>query len=270
MCGWWQVLKWLSIGLFFFSVWTAWRSQYWSQIAVLSEHPQGQTTASVGSARGEACDVFICHRGPEVKRNLVGHIKERLERANLIVFVDYEMREGVQSWQHVLATLRGSRRVLILLTPGFEESPWCLEEARAAAARPDAVLPVFIDREASWDERLLRAAHSKLSADRDFHLLRTEQSDVAADIVAHWRNALDSVAGVSFLTHASMARYTSRSLKWGCCTSSLACVHAQLKFVMFLRAVRMRSWCKGCKPIIWRSFARCRVQWLSMRWRCRA
>ena len=126
----------------------------------------------MSNSRGQACDVFICHRGPEVKGNLVGHIKERLQRANLIVFVDYGMRKGVESWPHVLATLRGARGVLILLTPGFEESPWCLEEARAVAARLDearaagarqsAVLPVFIDREASWDEGKLRAAFQRV------------------------------------------------------------------------------------------------------------
>lgn len=67
------------------------------------------------------------------------------------------MRKGVESWTHVLATLRGARGVLMLLTGDFEESPWCLEEARAVAARlnaaraagaqQDAVLPIFIDRE---------------------------------------------------------------------------------------------------------------------------
>ena len=81
------------------------------------------TMASLGSARGQFCDVFICHRGPEVKRNLVGHIKERLQRANLIVFVDYELRKGVESWPSTLATLRGARRVLVLLTQALKSLP---------------------------------------------------------------------------------------------------------------------------------------------------
>ena len=161
---------------------------------------------SLGSARGQACDVFICHRGPEVKRSLVGHIKERLQRANLIVFVDYEMRAGVMSWEHIMATLRGARRVLILLTPGFEASPWCLEEARAATARLDAVLPVFVDREASWDEVKLRCAFNSFSADRDFHQLHAAEPGLAADIKGKWLEALDSVAHISCLTHSSETR----------------------------------------------------------------
>ena len=166
---------------------------------------------SLGSTRGLACDVFICHHGPEVKRNLVGHIKERLERANLTVFVDYELRKGVESWPHVLATLRGARRVLLLLNPGFEESAWCLEEARAAAARLHTVLPVFVDREASWDDGKLRAALKQFSADKDFHQLRAEEPEVAADVLQHWRKALDSVAGKTDRMHSTESWCEPRS-----------------------------------------------------------
>ena len=182
-----QVLEWLCAVLALLLLWTSWRAWSRSHRLLLPERPPGQTAPSLGSTPGQACDVFICHRGPEVKRGLVGQIKERLQRANLTVFVDYKMRKGVQSWSHVLATLRGARRVLILLTPGFEESAWCLEEARAAAARLDAVLPVFIDRAASWDEGKLPAAVNDFKADRDFDQLRTEEPELAADILTEWR-----------------------------------------------------------------------------------
>ena len=145
-----------------------------------------------------------------------------MQRAKLNVFVDYGMRKGVESWPHVLATLRGARGVLILLTPGFEESPWCLEEARAVAVRLDeargagapqvAVLPVFIDREASWNERMLPAAFHEFSADRDFEQLRAEEPGLAADMMSQWRKALDPVARVSYLTHSfKPPRFVSRS-----------------------------------------------------------
>lgn len=166
----------------------------------------------MSDSREEACDVFICHRGPDVKRDLVGHIEERLRRANLIVFIDYGMPKGVESWPHVLATLRGASGVLMLLTPGFGGSPWCLEEARvvasrlnearAAGERQNAVLPVFIDRETSWNEGKLSAAFSTFSADRDFNQLRDEEPGLAADIVEHWRKALDPVARTSYVTHS--------------------------------------------------------------------
>ena len=157
-----------------------------------------------------------------MKRNLVGHIKKCLERANLTVFVDYEMRKGVHSWPHILATLRGARRVLMMLTPDFEESAWCLEEARAAAEQLDAVLPVVIDREASWDEGKMRAAMGAFTANRDFSQLRTEVPELAADILQHWRSALDSAAGNSyFLMHSSKDRCEICSLTVVCITDVL-------------------------------------------------
>ena len=202
-----QVWQWLCAGLVLPALLATWRRRRHGQRPVPYTDCPGQTVPFSGSTSGDACDVFICHRGPDVKRNIVGTIKRSLQRANLTVFVDYEMRKGVQSWQHISATLRGARGVLILLSPGFEESPWCLEEARAAAARLDAVLPVFLDREASWDKGKLRAAFNKFLADRDFHELRAEQPpDSTADIVKQWREALDSVAGISYLTHSSESR----------------------------------------------------------------
>lgn len=175
------------------------------------EGPLSKRARLVSPICGQMCDIFICHRGPEAKGNIVGHIKERLQRANLIVFVDYEMRKAVDSWQHVLATLRGARRVLMLLTPSYEESPWCLEEARAAAARLDAVLPVFVDRKPSWDEGKLRAASSEFSADRDFDQIRAGEPGLAANIVDIWCKALDSVARVSYMMHSSRCKPHSLS-----------------------------------------------------------
>ena len=189
----------------------------------LQEGAHSTSTAIMDSAGGQACDVFICHHEREVEHKLVGRIKERLERANLVVSVDCEMRKGDHSWPHVLATLRNARGALILLTPGFEGSPWCLEEVRAVAARllgeeraagarQYAVLPVFIDREASWDEGRLPAAFREFSASRDFDQLRAEEPGVAASVMEHWRTALDPVARTSYLTHSyKMGRFVARS-----------------------------------------------------------
>ena len=166
-----------------------------------------------GPSCGQACDVFICHREPE--GNLVRHITERLQRANLIVSADNQMRKAGEPWPHVLATLRGVRGVLLLLTPGFEESPWCLEEARAVAARLDeargnaaaqaAILPVFVGRGPSWDEEKLLAAFVEFWAGpehSDFAQQRAKESDLAAGLVEHWREALRSVAPASYTMHS--------------------------------------------------------------------
>ena len=199
--------------------WSFFRYGPWTwhtEVVLPKKHTISKRVPAQVSSLGQACDVFICHRGPQVKGNLVGHIRERLQRANLTVFVDYGMRKGVESWAHVLATLRGARGVLLLMTGDFEESPWCLEETRAVAARLDEgrmagaqqgfVLPVFIDRETRWNEGKLGAAFIEFSADRDFEALRAEEPELAGDIVRHWRNALDPVARTSYMTHSFESR----------------------------------------------------------------
>ena len=240
------------------------------------EGAPSKRTGLWGPSAGQSCDVFICHRGPTVKGDLVGHIKERLQRANLAVFADYGMRKGVESWPHVLATLRGARGVLILLTSDFEESPWCLEEVRAVAERLDearaggirqvAVLPIFIDRETSWDQGKLLVAFSELTADRDFEQLRAEEPVLAADMVERWRRALDSVARITYLTHSFKSRRCESQhhlrLRW-------RNEQAREGKRGMLAALMWRLWTSS-NTIFWRSFIRCHAHQSSTRWRCRA
>ena len=152
--------------------------------------------ALVSSAPEEqARDVFVSHRGPDVKKKLVSHVVSRLRRVSLSVFVDYDIEKGCVSWPTILAHLRGAKCVLLLLTPGFEESPWCLEELRVMAERREVVLPVFIDREpGKVNEGCLRRASIKF---------RPNQPDAQVSIAQQWRSALQSLSGVSGWVHKS-------------------------------------------------------------------
>ena len=140
-----------------------------------------------------ACDVFVSHRGPDVKRELVSHIVDRLQRVGISVFVDYNMEKGCVSWPTILAHLRGAKRVLLLLTPQFEESPWCLEEVRVMAERREAVLPIFVDREPGYvNKGSLRSA---------FDAFCKDVPDAEAGAVQKWHAALESIAGISGWVH---------------------------------------------------------------------
>ena len=167
----------------------------------------------------QACDVFVSHRGPDVKKKLVSHVVSRLQRVSLSVFVDYEIEKGCMSWPTILAHLRGAKCVLLLLTPGFEESPWCLEEVRVMAERSEAVLPVFMDREpGDVNEGSLRRASIKF---------RPDQPDAQANIAQQWRSAFKSLSGVAGWVHKSEVKcvllhyyylpaLVSRFCTWSC------------------------------------------------------
>ncbi|KAK9845999.1 hypothetical protein WJX81_008025 [Elliptochloris bilobata] len=147
----------------------------------------------------QPCDVFLSHRGPDSKRHLVSHLVQRLERASLNVFVDYTMPKGVESWKTILAKLRGARRIVILLSPRFEESCWCLEEVRAAAQRLDAVLPIFLNRApGQCNTSELQRAEVEL---------RKEEPGAPANVVERWRMAVESLGSVSGWPQSSRTDY---------------------------------------------------------------
>lgn len=150
-----------------------------------------------------ACDVFVSHRGT-LKRGLISHVVHRLRRANLDVFVDYEMSKGMETWALILAKLRGAHRVLLVLSPGFEVSPWCLEEARLAAERCEAVLPVFFDRKPGEVEAAL--------LQRAWQKLRHERPSAPTDTPELWQGALQDISDVSGWEHRSGKECVSRCL----------------------------------------------------------
>ena len=70
--------------------------------------------------------MFISHRGPDTKLGLVGHLFSRLERTHLDVFMDADLKPGDVAWDTIQAKLRGARTVLLVLSPKFQNSWWCV------------------------------------------------------------------------------------------------------------------------------------------------
>ena len=161
----------------------------------------------------ERYDVFVCHRG-ETKRQLVSHVKARLQRSSLRVFVDFELEKGSDSWQTILESLRRAPRVLVILSPDFESSPWCLEELWAAMQRTgyrSVVLPVFYDRE------LGRVDDAKLLAAWSEYNEACPGDPLTRDVVLQrWRKALKDVSGIASWVFKS-ATGCGRSQAEVCC-----------------------------------------------------
>ena len=87
----------------------------------------------LGTAR--SAEVFISHRGPDVKRGLVSHLATALRTAGAASFVDdtgdgsqQSLQGGDPSWHTIVAAIRCSKVHIIVLSKGFVESAWCLEE----------------------------------------------------------------------------------------------------------------------------------------------
>ena len=107
----------------------------------------------------ERCDVFISHRGPDTKQQLVGNLYSRLKNGNIDVrwlygfehcaccavwlplpfpsinwrvlsqvFMDEKsLQAGNAAWSKMHAKLREARRVLAVLSPRYQDSWWCVK-----------------------------------------------------------------------------------------------------------------------------------------------
>ena len=76
-------------------------------------------------------DVFVSHRGPDVKSTFVDLLEYAL--ADRAVFVDKSgLEPGQHNWPAMLAALKRAKIVLVVLSPNYQRSPWCLEELRTA------------------------------------------------------------------------------------------------------------------------------------------
>ena len=172
--------------------------------------PSQELSAPAASERAaHGFEVFVSHRGPAAKQKLVSHIVETLRSAKVQVFVDFSTEKGAPAWETILANLREAKVVLLVLTPGFESSCWCLEEARVMAERKESVFPLFYDRVPGyWSERDLTVS---------FEELYRKLPDTPADTMDLWRCALGCISGLPGWVHNSKdKRCAPQLLQVGC------------------------------------------------------
>ncbi|KAH6555502.1 hypothetical protein KP509_1Z249000 [Ceratopteris richardii] len=93
-------------------------------------------------------NVFICHRGPDTKHNIVSVSEGMLRSNGITCFVDYRMDEGNDVNVSIRNAIDISLVHIVILSPTFNTSSWCLDEAlRIIEIQKTSmkVLPVFCD-----------------------------------------------------------------------------------------------------------------------------
>ncbi|KAH7428294.1 hypothetical protein KP509_10G085500 [Ceratopteris richardii] len=113
-------------------------------------------------------DVFLCHRGPDTKRNLVSVLSGMLSCKGITSFVDYEIPAGGVVNPAIEEAIKRSNVHIVIFSPKIEESPWCLDEvdqimniqsSPGTSNIPRKVIPIFCDVQRS--EVLQRAVDSE-------------------------------------------------------------------------------------------------------------
>ncbi|KAH8942600.1 hypothetical protein BDL97_13G001300 [Sphagnum fallax] len=132
-------------------------------------------------------DVFLNHRGCDVKRNFVAHLHEALQEAGCRPFVDYKSLETGQHGQNkIFQALRGARVHVAIFSELYAESKYCLKELCEMHKSEELIIPVFYHVS---PESLRCKPHGPYSeAFRKHHRTRS------ASEVENWKEALRMAA----------------------------------------------------------------------------
>ncbi|GLJ58078.1 hypothetical protein SUGI_1414870 [Cryptomeria japonica] len=89
-------------------------------------------------------DVFINHRGPDVKQTLATHLYNSLEQLGIRTFLDSKEKELGNSFPSTIETTIHSAKVHIaIFSKGYAESPWCLDELLLMLETKAKIIPIF-------------------------------------------------------------------------------------------------------------------------------
>jgi hypothetical protein len=161
------------------------------------------SSTSYGNTDSYVYDVFINHRGPDVKHTLATDLYDCLTGHRLRVFLDkQELQEGENITPQIKSAIRTASVQIAIFSPGYADSRWCLDElvlmVESVAKLRSTIIPVFYGvkpSELRWTQgangvyaRALRALEDKKTLDG--------QPRYNSDTLKEWRTALFNVAEI--------------------------------------------------------------------------
>eukprot|EP00253_Pinus_taeda_P028447 PITA_28447 len=170
-----------------------------------SSSAAASTSASTSTAPNSDHDVFINHRGLDVKKNFASHLYRRLQSYGLRVFLDQpELQRGDYFAAQIEEAIRYASVHVAIFSSGYAESTWCLRELDLMLQSNSPVIPVFYKvkpEELRWTRgkeggyaKALEGLEKKMSTDP-----QTGEEKLRYDpsLIQNWRNALSKAAGIS-------------------------------------------------------------------------
>ncbi|CAL1409070.1 unnamed protein product [Linum trigynum] len=149
-----------------------------------------------GDRRRPRYDVFLSHRGPDGRHKFADHLDSALRRKRIKVFRDdRDLPRGEKVTEAISRAIDESVFSLLVLTPGFASSEYCLDELvqimQSREKGRHRTFPIF--KGVSPDDDVADPSSSGLyKADLDRHKLRYSYERVAS-----WIHALDSISHIA-------------------------------------------------------------------------
>jgi len=89
-------------------------------------------------------DVFLNHRGPDVKRGFASHLYQALQEAGCRPFLDERsLEEGKPGQKQIYEALRCASVHVAIFSKQYAHSPYCLDELCEMIKSQKPIIPVF-------------------------------------------------------------------------------------------------------------------------------
>jgi len=161
--------------------------------------------ASSSTSSNYGYDVFINHRGPDVKKTFASHLYHRLVLHGFRVFLDKrELQEGENLTSQIESAIKTASVHLAIFSRRYAESNWCLNELLQMLSSRAPIIPVFYDvkpDELRWTQsknrvygQALHNLQSKKKYDSETHEEKPRYDSIT---IEKWREALSLVADLS-------------------------------------------------------------------------
>ncbi|XP_062024435.1 TMV resistance protein N-like [Rosa rugosa] len=158
-----------------------------------SYHMRASTSSA--SASKWKYDVFLSFRGSDTRRNFTDHLYDKLQCRGITTFRDdTELERGTTLSSELLAAIEQSRFAVVVLSPNYASSTWCLLElVKIVACMGDggSILPIFYEVDPS-DVRHQRGSFAEAFAEHEDKLSGEDLKKVQ-----EWGDALTTVANLS-------------------------------------------------------------------------
>lgn len=134
-------------------------------------------------------DVFLSFRGEDTRDTITRNLYNSLHEHGVRVFKDdYGLARGEEIAPSLIDAIYDSAASIIILSPNYGSSRWCLEELAKICELNRLILPVFY----KVDPSDVRRQQGPFKQDFERH-----QDRFGEDTVSKWRKAMMKVGGIS-------------------------------------------------------------------------
>ncbi|KAJ8755740.1 hypothetical protein K2173_024284 [Erythroxylum novogranatense] len=137
-------------------------------------------------------DVFLSFRGSDTRKGFLSFLFEALVRNQIDAFIDYNLERGEEIAPSLLDKISNSHLSLVVFSPYYAASEWCLEElAKIHHCMDQAgqlVLPVFYDVDPTEVRQLTGKYEEAMASHGD---------RFDPELVESWRRAIDEISSLS-------------------------------------------------------------------------